>query len=162
MRTYGPCEEVVECLGLLEIIEPFYYAAQDEVGCTQAVNLSVLHSHGLKRVRIRWYGSADHYTLLHCTYRDLHEEAFGVPNNVGSGVVCGRRLRHDGPGRLYDASVEGREILVALKVAGVPKGLDSNDGDADTNLSRVQVLVKLQRLKWKSQGDVLALSGEAY
>ena len=94
--------------------------------------------------------------MLHCTYRDLHEEALGVPNNVGSGVVCGRRLHQNGPGRLYDAPVNGREILVALEVAGVPKGLDSDDGDTDTDLARVQMLVKLKHLKWGSQSDYFA------
>ena len=56
-------------------------------------------------------------------YLDLSEQARGVPDDAGGGLVGGGALGHDGPGGDDDAAVDGREGGVVLKVVAVAEGL---------------------------------------
>ena len=84
----------------------------------------------------------------HNSYLDLRDQALRVAHNVGGGLVHGRGLGHHGPGhRDDDAAVDGREVIVPLKVVAVQEGLVPYDGDSDADVPGVQVLVELVNLK---------------
>ena len=59
VATYSPTEKIVERLVLLQELDPLDDAPHDNVGCTQAADLNVLHLQGLRK----FWGETAHSSM---------------------------------------------------------------------------------------------------